>query len=229
MTRSESSDRSWDSSGPVRTIVVAGGSGHRYGGDKQLAELGRKRVLDHSLTVASSVSDGVVLVVTEDRVRAEQGSADAVVAGGTTRSASVRRGLAAVPDDAAVIVVHDAARPLTPASAFTRAIDLVRAGAPAAITAIAVVDTLKRVEGSIVVETLDRSSLVAVQTPQAFRADVLRAAHTSELEATDDAGLVEALGFAVSVVDGDIRSRKLTTPDDLVILEAFLANLPEAP
>ena len=212
MTRSESSDRSWDSSGPVWTIVVAGGSGHRYGGDKQLAELGRKRVLDHSLTVASSVSDGVVLVVTEDRVRAEQGSADAVVAGGTTRSASVRRGLAAVPDDAAVIVVHDAARPLTPASAFTRAIDLVRAGAPAAITAIAVVDTL-----------------VAVQTPQAFRADVLRAAHTSELEATDDAGLVEALGFAVSVVDGDIRSRKLTTPDDLVILEAFLANLPEAP
>ena len=229
MTRSESSDRSWDPSGPVWTIVVAGGSGHRYGGDKQLAELGRKRVLDHSLTVASSVSDGVVLVVTEDRVRAEQGSADAVVAGGTTRSASVRRGLAAVPDDAAVIVVHDAARPLAPASAFTRAIDLVRAGAPAAITAIAVVDTLKRVEGSIVVETLDRSSLVAVQTPQAFRADVLRAAHASELEATDDAGLVEALGFAVSIVDGDVRSRKLTTPDDLAILEAFLANLPEAP
>ena len=222
--RNEPSEATSELTGPVWTIVVAGGSGNRYGGAKQLVELGGQRVLDRSLSVARSVSAGVVLVITSDRVDAERGSADVVVAGGATRSASVRCGLTAVPADAAVIVVHDAARPLAPAAVFSRAIEAVRAGAAAAITALPVVDTLKRVSGTTVVETVDRSSLVSVQTPQAFRADILRSAHASGAEATDDAGLVEALGYAVSVVTGDVRSQKLTTPEDLAILESFLVN-----
>ena len=215
---------SLDSQGSVWTIVVAGGSGSRFGGAKQLAYLGGERVLDRSVAVARCVSDGVVLVTTDERVADEARSADVVVTGGITRSDSVRNGLAAVPPEAAIIVVHDAARPLTPIAAFQRAIEAVRGGADAAITAIAVVDTLKRVNGSVVVETIDRSTLVAVQTPQAFRAEVLRRAHESGLDATDDAGLVEALGLPVVVVEGDVRSRKLTTVDDLAVLEAFMTQ-----
>ena len=212
------------STGAVWTIVVAGGAGHRYGSPKQHVNLGGLRILDRSLAVAHVVSNGVVLVVTADRVEHEAGRADRVVAGGSTRSESVRCGLAAGPPEADIIVVHDAARPLAPVAVFHRAIDAVRSGSAAVITALPMVDTLKRVNGATVAETVDRSSLISVQTPQAFRAQVLRDAHASGSEATDDAGLVEALGFAVSVVAGDVRSQKLTTPDDLTILESFLAK-----
>src|SRR5207253_1205874 len=97
--------------------------------------------------------------------------------GGATRSESVRNGLAAVPDDVEVIVVHDAARPLASAALFDAVIDAVRGGADGAVPGISVVDTVKRVKDGRVVETLDRTTLVAVQTPQAFRAAALRAAH----------------------------------------------------
>jgi len=217
----------WNPAGEVWTIVVAGGAGHRFGGAKQLAILGGQRVLDRSLATARRMSDGTVLVTTADTVAGEVGSADFVVAGGSTRSGSVRNGLAVVPPEAAVIVVHDAARPLAPADTYERVIAAIRRGADAAITAVAVVDTLKRVTDSMVVETVDRSALVAVQTPQAFRADVLREAHRSGADATDDAALVEAIGCRVVVVEGDPRSRKLTTFDDLTVLEALVSGVGE--
>jgi len=120
--------------------------------------------------------------------------------------------------------VHDAARPLASPRLFDAVVDAVRAGADGAVPALPVPDTLKRVEGSDVVETLDRSALVAVQTPQAFRADALRAAHAADGDATDDAALVEANGGTVVVVAGDPRNLKVTSPDDLAVGAALLVT-----
>jgi len=213
--------------GSVWAIVVAGGGGARFGGPKQFDDLHGRRVLDWALAAARAACDGVVLVVPADRLAAEDPPPGAsVVAGGATRSASVRAGLAAVPADAEMVVVHDAARPLAGAELFERTVAAVRAGADAAIPGVPVTDTIKRVEGGRVVETVDRSRLVAVQTPQAFRAEVLRRAHGGEREATDDAALVEAMGGRVVVVDGDVRNLKLTSPDDLVVARALLGGAP---
>ena len=124
------------------------------------------------------------------------------VEGGATRSESVRRGLAAVPSECDIVVVHDAARPLADAEVFRSVVAAVRAGADAAIPGIAIADTVKRVDGDVVVATVAREELVTVQTPQAFRAGVLRAAHAAEPEGTDDAAVVEAIGGRVVVVTG---------------------------
>ncbi len=207
-------------------IVVAGGSGSRYGSLKQAVPLAGRSVLEWSIVSALRACGGVVVVVPSDGSLDEACSmfdSVLVVRGGASRSESVRNGLAAVPNDVAIVVVHDAARPLAPTELFARCVAAIRDGADGAIAAIAVTDTVKRVADGVVVDTVDRSSLVSVQTPQAFRADMLRRAHANQGDATDDAALIEALGGCVVVVDGDIRARKLTTPDDLVILEAFLA------
>jgi len=152
--------------------------------------------------------------------------ATCVVVGGTTRADSVRAGLAAVPADAAVIVVHDAARPLAGPVLFGAVVDAVRGGrADGAVPVVPVTDTLKRVEGGQVVATLDRDGLVTVQTPQAFRAGALRAAHAGAGEATDDAGLLEAAGGTVVTVEGDPRNLKLTRPEDLALAESLMAGV----
>jgi 2-C-methyl-D-erythritol 4-phosphate cytidylyltransferase len=207
-------------------IVVAAGSGSRFGGPtpKQYERLGDRRVLDWSVSVARAACDRVVLVVPPDRVDDPEPSVDTVVAGGSTRSESVRAGLAAVPaSDAQVILVHDAARPLAPLDLFARVIAAVRDGADAAVPSVAVPDTLKRVEGNLVVGTVDRDDVVAVQTPQGFAAPMLRRAHAGEASATDDAGLVEQAGGRVVAVVGDEVNRKITTVSDLawaaVVLE----------
>lgn len=195
----------------IWTIVVGGGSGERFGRPKQYEELGAgRRVLDVSRDTAVQVSDGVVVVVPSADAERE-----GAVAGGSTRSASVRAGLDEVPDDATIICVHDAARPLADAALFERVIEAVAAGADAAIPGVGVTDTVKIVDNGVVVSTPDRSTLVAVQTPQAFRADALRRAHRCEPDATDDAALVEQMGGTVVVVDGDPDNRKVTRPDDL--------------
>jgi 2-C-methyl-D-erythritol 4-phosphate cytidylyltransferase len=204
--------------GQVWAIVVAAGSGRRFGTAKQFEPLCGRRVLDWSLAAAQAACDGVVAVLPPDRL--EPGAQP----GGATRSASVRSGLAAVPDWAEIVVVHDAARPLAGAEVFARVIAAVRAGADAAIPVVPVTDTIKRVNGDRVTETLDRSTLVAVQTPQAFRADTLRKAHAGESEATDDAALIEAVGGIVVTVDGDRRNFKLTSPDDLIVATALLGS-----
>jgi 2-C-methyl-D-erythritol 4-phosphate cytidylyltransferase len=171
------------------------------------------RLVDIAADVARAAGDDVVVVLPPGNGGVE---------GGATRSASVRNGLAAVPDDADVIVVHDAARPLASAALFAAVIDAVRAGADGAIPVVPVTDTIKRVDGARVIETLERAELVAVQTPQAFRADALRKAHAGAGEATDDAALVESIGGTVVVVAGDPANIKVTTADDLRVAEALL-------
>lgn len=226
-------------SGPiVWTIVVAGGSGRRFGSLKQYAELGGRRVVDLAVDAAHSISDGVVLVVPADDAATERG-----VAGGPTRTASVRNGLAAVPDEADIVLVHDAARPFATADLFRAVVDAVRAGADGAIPGLPVTDTVKTIEvvetSSLemdasyvashmaiprVVSTPDRATLVSVQTPQAFRASILRMAYESSLDATDDAVLVEAAGGTVVVVPGEVDNRKITHPDDLEWARDVLAR-----
>ena len=137
------------------------------------------------------------------------------VPGGASRSESVRAGLAAVPPTAGIVVVHDAARPLASPALFAAVVAAVRAGADGAVPAVPGVDTLKRVDGDRVLGTVSRETLVAVQTPQAFRAGALRAAHSGGGEATDDAALVESAGGTVVVVTGEPDNLKVTTPDDL--------------
>lgn len=197
----------------VWTIVVAGGSGQRFGKPKQFEELGGRRVLDWAVAAASDASDGVVLVLPAADV---DRSNPLEVAGGATRSESVRNGLAAVPETATVVCVHDAARPFASSLVFAAVIDAVADGADAAVPGVPVVDTIKvvAVDGTVM-STPDRSTLVAVQTPQAFRASSLRAAHAAGAEGTDDAALVERLGGRVVVVPGEPRNRKITHPEDL--------------
>lgn len=194
----------------IWTIVVGAGSGRRFGTAKQYEILGDVRVIDRSVAVAGEASDGVVVVVP-----LEDADQEGAVAGGATRSESVRAGLAAVPDDATIICVHDAARPLASVDLYRRAIAAVNGGADAAIPVLAVSDTIKVVVDGVVVSTPDRASLVAVQTPQAFRAAALREAHAHGGDATDDAALVENRGGVVVVVDGEVTNRKITVPDDL--------------
>jgi 2-C-methyl-D-erythritol 4-phosphate cytidylyltransferase len=208
--------------GPVWAIVVAAGRGARYGGAKQYELIGGRTVLDRSVGAGRAACDGVVVVVAAEEVRRSVEGADKVVAGGATRSASVRAGLAAVPDAAAVVVVHDAARPLAAPALWQAAIEAVFAGADAALCAVAVTDTIKRVSGDKVAGTVDRADLVAVQTPQAFRAAALRAAHATGGDATDDGALVEAAGGRVVVVPGSAINLKITHPHDLAVAEALL-------
>jgi len=212
----------------VWVVVVAAGGGSRFGGRKQFAEIGGRALVDWSVAAARSVADGVVLVVPADVVGdASPGrhGADVVVAGGDSRTASVGAGLEVVPPEAEVIVVHDGARPLASAAQFRSVVDAVRAGAAAAVPALALADTVKRVDDDgAVVGTVERHGLVSVQTPQAFRADVLRRAHATGGDASDDAGLVEAQGATVRVVPGDPRNLKVTTPADLDMARALLGT-----
>ena len=192
--------------------MVAAGTGARFGGPKQFADLGGRRVADWAVEAATAASDGVVVVVP-----AGSPSEPGTVPGGSTRAESVRCGLAAVPADAEIILVHDAARPFAGAELFAAVVAAVRAGADGAVPAVPVADTVKQVDAAgVVVATPPRASLVAVQTPQGFRAASLRRAHAGGGEGTDDAALVEAAGGRVVTVTGDPGNRKLTVPDDLV-------------
>ncbi len=153
-----------------------------------------------------------------------------VVPGGAERQDSVRAGLRALPADVDVVLVHDAARCLTPPDVFALVVAAVRAGAAGVVPVLPVADTVKRVAGQTVLETLDRSELVAVQTPQGFSADVLRTVHEAAVPGsavTDDAGMLEALGHGVRTVPGHERAFKVTRPIDLLLAQALLS--PEAP
>ena len=196
------------------TVVVGAGRGSRFGGLKQYEEIGGSRIIDRSVSMARSAGSQVIVVVPGDDAEREGG-----VAGGESRAASVRAGLAAVPHDAEIICVHDAARPFATVELFERVIAAVRAGADGAVPGVPVSDTIKvvrTVDGELEVSsTPDRSTLIAVQTPQAFRADVLRAAHAGGAEGTDDASLVEIAGGRVVIVEGEATNRKITTAEDL--------------
>jgi 2-C-methyl-D-erythritol 4-phosphate cytidylyltransferase len=151
------------------------------------------------------------------------GKVVAAVAGGATRAESVRAGVGEVADAAAVILVHDAARPLVTDAVIERVLAPLGEGWDGAVPGLPVADTIKRVRNGGVEETLPRAELVAVQTPQAFVAAVLREALLGKVAAASDcASLVEARGGRVKVVEGDPRLLKVTTPDDLALVEAWL-------
>ena len=199
------------------SIVVAAGSGERFGDRKQYQMIGGRRMLDWSLAAASAVSDGVVVVVPAGRAADVEPAASAVVAGGDSRSASVRAGLDAVPTDATHVVVHDAARPVPHPDVWRAVLDALASGADAVVPVVPVADTLREVNGP----TVDRSRFVAVQTPQGFRIDVIRRAHAAGVEGTDDASLAEAIGATVTCVPGAASNIKVTTAADLILAEAL--------
>lgn len=208
-------------------VVVAAGSGSRFGGPKQWARLAGRRVVDWTVAgvrAAPSCTGVVVVVPHADAGTIEVAGADVVVAGGATRSASVRAGLAAVPVDVEVVVIHDGARPFASTALLEAVVAAVRAGADAALPGLPVTDSLKRVGGGEVTGTLDREGLVTVQTPQGFAAASLRQAHAGDPEATDDGALVEAIGGRVVVVPGDPDNLKLTVAGDLAVAERRLGS-----
>lgn len=207
----------------VWAIVVAGGRGERFGEPKQFLRLGDARLVDHAVSAATVACDAVVVVLPAG-VTWDGAPVECAMTAGETRAASVRAGLAAVPAGAEIVVVHDAARPLATPALFRAVIDAVEAGADGAVPALPVTDTVKRVRGGVIAEPIDRDGLVRVQTPQAFRADCLRAAHASAPDATDDSGLVEASGARVVAVRGDERNVKITTAEDLALAGALLVR-----
>ena len=210
----------------VAAIVVAGGRGVRFGGPKQFSPLGELSVAAYSVRATRGVAEFVVLVVPDDYDGSGEG-ADLVVMGGDTRAASVRAGLASLPT-CDVVVVHDAARPLATRALFDAVVTAVRSGADGAIPGLPVTDTVKRAverDGRMVaVATLDRSELVTVQTPQAFRREVLERAHAVKHDATDDAALVEAAGGLIEIVAGETNNVKITEPADLARVAAALED-----
>jgi len=213
-------------------VLVAAGRGERLGGDrpKAFARLGGRPLLAEPLVRLDDCDaiDALVLVAPPGWEEPAILLADelgvsklvACVGGGATRSESVRCGLAEVPEEAAVVLVHDAARPLLPETLVPRLLGALEAGFDGAVPALPVSDTIKRVDGGLVAETLPRGALVAVQTPQAFAAPVLRAAAAGE--GSDCASLVEGAGGRVTTVPGDERLLKVTTADDLALVEAWL-------
>jgi 2-C-methyl-D-erythritol 4-phosphate cytidylyltransferase len=220
----------------VWAVLAAAGRGERLGSDrpKAFARLGGRPLLAESLERLESSDwiDQIVIAAPPDWEEpsilvAEEIAATKVssaVTGGASRSESVRLALEDVPDDAAVVLVHDAARPLLPEEVIERVLAPLSDGWDGVVPAIALADTVKRVDGDRVVETLPRADLVAVQTPQAFLADVLRRAVAGDVSrATDCSSLVEAQGGRVKIVEGDSRLLKVTDADDLALVEGWLA------
>jgi 2-C-methyl-D-erythritol 4-phosphate cytidylyltransferase len=219
----------------VWAVLVAAGRGERLGGKrpKAFANLAGRPLVAESLERldASPWVEAVVVAAPADWeeptiLLAEElgaGSVRAVVTGGATRTDSVRAGLAEVPADTAAVLVHDAARPFLPDEVVERVVTALGEGWDGAVPALPLADTVKRAEGDAVGETVDRAGLHAVQTPQAFVAEALRRALAGGGDATDCAGLVEAAGGRVRLVEGDRRLLKVTTPADLAFVETLLA------
>jgi 2-C-methyl-D-erythritol 4-phosphate cytidylyltransferase len=224
-----------DADATTWAILVAAGTGERLGADrpKAFVALGDRVLLAESLerldacpwidAVVVAAPEGweeAAIVLAEELVASKVA---AVVTGGATRAGSVQAALAEVPDDALAVLVHDAARPLVSDEVVERVLAPLAEGFDGAVPGLPLADTVKRVERGVVSETVDRASLVGVQTPQAFVARTLRAAYAAEpADATDCASLVEARGGRIRVVEGDPRLHKVTTPADLALVSSWL-------
>ena len=222
----------------VIALIAAAGQGTRLGAEvpKAYVELRGRTLLERSVRalLASGVVDEVIVLVSPDMEPEAAriiGRIDAapirLVHGGSERADSVWAGLQAIPDDDAVVLIHDAARALTPPAMVRGVAKRVLEGAPAAVPVVPVADTIKEVAADAVVSTPDRSRLRAVQTPQAFRLSALRQANLDywaqqpEFTATDDASLMEWHGERVATVPGDTLAFKITTPIDLTLAHAL--------
>ncbi|WP_420368879.1 2-C-methyl-D-erythritol 4-phosphate cytidylyltransferase [Curtobacterium sp. L1-20] len=226
-------------------VVVAAGSGTRLGVGtaKAFVPVAGRLVLARALEPVFALPEPTLVVVVapaslldacHEVVASVAGAAaayTAVVPGGADRHASVEAGLAVLPDSVTTVLVHDAARCLTPAAQFTRVFDAVATGDGAGfVPALPVTDTVKRVDGDVVAETVDRSALVGVQTPQGFPLAALRTAYSVSGQAeTDDAGVFAAAGGTVRVVPGDADAFKITTPWDLGRAESIVRSRTGAP
>ncbi len=218
-------------------VLVAAGAGARLGADrpKAFAAMAGRPLLAESLE-RLDLSDWVdAIVVAAPRgweeptmLLAEELAASkvaSVVTGGETRAESVRVALQEVPESAVATLVHDAARPLVDDSVLERVLRPLADGVDGVVPVLPLVDTVKRVEGDHVAETLDRGALVAAQTPQAFLPAALRAAYAGDLAGgTDCASLVERAGGRIRVVPGDPRLLKVTTREDLALVESWLRD-----
>jgi 2-C-methyl-D-erythritol 4-phosphate cytidylyltransferase len=212
-------------------VIPAAGSGERLraGKPKAFVQLGGRTLLERTLAGLrdSGAVDGVVVAVPADRTDEAKlilGGDATVVAGGSSRTESVRRALAAVGKPE-LLLIHDAARALTPPALVARVVAALRDGHQAVVPALPVSDTIKAVDAnSVVVATPERAGLRAVQTPQGFHAELLLRAYqrSASADVTDDAAMVEDLGAQVFVVDGDPMAFKITTALDLVLAEALV-------
>lgn len=215
----------------VAAVVPAAGRGLRLGAatPKALVHVGGQSLLVRCVASlqASGVVDLVVVVAPAEllaQVRDEVPADVVVVAGGSERTDSVRAGLAVVPEGTEHVLVHDAARALTPPELVRAVVEALRAGVAAVVPVLPVTDTIKTVDADgIVTSTPERSGLRAVQTPQGFEAALLRAAYAGAVPATDDAGLVERVGGVVHTVPGHPLALKITTPQDVTLAQALLA------
>jgi 2-C-methyl-D-erythritol 4-phosphate cytidylyltransferase len=220
--------------GKVVAVVPAAGSGERLavGIPKAFCELGGRTMLECAVAglLGSGVVDDVVVAVPADRIdqaRRLLGDRAVVVAGGADRVESVRLALSVIPAAAEFVLVHDAARALTPAGLIVRVVDALRSGHAAVVPGLPLSDTIKAVDADgVVVGTPERAGLRAVQTPQGFATDVLLRAYERAATAdfTDDASLVEHLGGQVQVVDGDPLAFKITTRLDLLLAQTVVGR-----
>jgi 2-C-methyl-D-erythritol 4-phosphate cytidylyltransferase len=207
-------------------IVLAAGAGTRFGDTKQFAALGGLRLVDRVVETAGSVCDDVVVVLPEEEEAKWRGPpVTAAVAGGSTRAESVRRGLGVVPPEAEIIVVHDAAHPLASRALFEAVVGALTEGIDCALPCLPLIEPIKRVHDGRVVATLARDGWMVVQTPHAFRARVLRAAHRGAPEAVEDTVLVEELGGTIAAVPGEPTNLHVTTPAELELAARLVEEI----
>ena len=206
-------------------IMLAAGRGERFGEAKQFLRVGDDTLAERSTAVLAAVCDGVVAVVLAGAP--DVPGATTTVAGGVARADSVRAGLAAVPDTARVVVIHDAAHPLATPGLVARVVAAVEAGADAAVPVVEVTETMARLGAGAITEIVPRAGIAFMQMPHAFKAGVLRHAHTGRPEVTDEATLMHSLGHTVVTVPGEVANVHVTTPEELRLI-SILARQPPA-
>jgi 2-C-methyl-D-erythritol 4-phosphate cytidylyltransferase len=205
----------------VWAVVLAAGDARRFGAPKQWSLLAGRRLVDRAVAASRAACDSVVVVL-PGGVDWDGDVVTAAVAGGTTRSESVRAGLAVVPESASVVVVHDAAHPLASPALFEAVIEAVRDGADAAVPVAPATETIVGVRGRALVPIVATEPLALAQMPHAFALTVLRAAHRDAPDARDDASLLLQRGANVVAVPGEPTNVHITTPEELSLAERLL-------